>query len=60
MFCHKKCWEDIVDVVFIKNKNKRKNECFVCKQIWTTSSKMPLSTRTNEMVKWTNKIVNLF
>ena len=56
-----KCWENIVDVVLTKKKEKRKKkECSVSKQIWTTSSKMPLFTRTNETVKWTNKIVNVF
>ena len=63
MFCYKKCWENIVDVVFIKKikkKIKEKMSIFFSKQIWTTSNKMPLSTGTNETAKWTNKIVNVF
>ena len=33
-----------------KKKNKKEG-----KQIWTTSSKMQLSSKTNEIVKWTYK-----
>ena len=46
--------------IIIKEREREREKCFVSKQIWTTSSKMPLSTRTNETLKWTYKIVNVF